>query len=298
MNFGTTASRFFIKTLSLTAFFTLSTIAHAESLPKDKPLKNQTKEWAHQFTAGLESFQYKYNEHTEEHKNFMKDKGMLYGVNGAYQLTYKGKIFLRPEARWAYGHTDYGNYHGEEGDRHHIPAMIFEPRLLVGGIVPIPSRFNLSPYAGLGFRYKWDDDSDIKSRDNVSGSKRINKLWYLPIGAQLQYRFNDRWFIQSIVEYDWVMKGEQLTYDRHYSPSPIVVKQKSGWGAKGELLIGHHFDKVSVAFGPYLQYWKIRKSSTKVFTYYGDKGDDYPNTPGSEPENKTREIGVKLNLIF
>jgi hypothetical protein len=283
---------FFVEIFFLVAFLIFS--AQAEPLPS----KEQPKEWAHEFTAGMESFKYHYRESEPGIEKYMQYDGMMYGVNGAYQLTYQDKVFIRPEARWGYGHADYSNCRGEEGDRHHTPSMIFEPRLLLGSIIPITNHFSLSPYTGVGFRYKWDDSSDIKSKDNVSGSKRINKLWYLPVGARFQYGFTDRWFVQGMAEYDWVMRGEQLTYNKRYSPSPLVNKQKSGWGAKGELLIGHHFDKVSVAFGPYLQYWKIRKSSTKVFTYYGDKGDDYPNTPGWEPKNKTQELGVKLNFIF
>jgi hypothetical protein len=284
---------FFVEIFFLVAFLIFS--AQAEPLPS----KEQPKEWAHEFTAGLESFQYKYNERTEEHKNFMQDKGMLYGVNGAYQLTYRGIVFIRPEARWAYGYADYNNWRGNQYNKSHIPSMIFEPRLLVGGNIPTNSSLILSPYTGVGFRYKWDDTTDVKNQANIPGYERVNKLWYLPVGTRLQYRFTDRWFMQGTAEYDWMIEGKQFGYSsKHFSPSPVVVKQKSGWGAKGELLVGHHFDKVSVAFGPYLQYWKIKKSSTKICTYYNDRGDDYPNTPISEPENETRELGVKLNFIF
>jgi hypothetical protein len=281
-----------IKTFFLVAFLAFS--SQAEPLPS----KEQPKEWSHQFTAGLESFQYQYRESTPEHKKFMQYDGMIYGVNGAYQLTYKDRIFVRPEARGAYGHADYSTDEGEDEARYHTPSMILEPRLLVGGNIPITTNFQLSPYTGLGFRYKWDDSSDIKSKANVSGSKRINKLWYLPIGTRFQYDFSDRWFVQGLAEYDWIMRGEQLGYEKHSSPSPLVVKQKSGWGLKSELLVGHHFDKVSVAFGPYLQYWKIRKSNTITRTYYDDDGTIYYNQPVWEPKNKTQELGVKLNFIF
>jgi hypothetical protein len=283
---------FLIKTLFLVAFLVLS--AQAEPLPS----KEQPKQWAHDFTLGLESFKYYYRESEPGREKYMQYDGMMYGINGAYQLTYKDMVFLRPEARVAYGHADYSNCRGEEGDRHHTPSMIFEPRLLVGSIVSITNHFSLSPYTGVGFRYKWDDSSNIKSKDNVSGIKRINKLWYLPIGTRFQYDFSDRWFVQGLAEYDWIMRGEQLGYEKHSSPSPLVVKQKSGWGLKSELLVGHHFDKVSVAFGPYLQYWKIRKSNTITRTYYDDDGTIYYNQPVWEPKNKTQELGVKLNFIF
>jgi hypothetical protein len=263
--------------------------------------QDQPQTYKHDFTVGLESLHYHYDETTPEHKNFMNDKGMLYGLNGAYQFTYKNAFFVRPEARIVYGHVDYESWRGEETKSRHIPSMIAEVRLLSGwNFKPITSlqKLTLSPYTGIGYRYKWDDSSDIKGKDNIAGYKRVNKLWYVPLGVRFNHDFENRWFMQGLAEYDWMIQGRHLTYDKHRAPSPTVYRQKSGWGLKGELLAGYHFDKASVSFGPYINYWKIKKSSTERITYHADDGVVFRDAPFWEPANMARELGVKLNFIF
>jgi hypothetical protein len=280
-----------IKTFALSSFFNFS--AQAEHLPN----KEQSQQWAHEFTLGLESCKYHYEESTAKYKNFMQDNGIMYGLNGTYQLTYKDKVFLRPEARWAYGYTDYTSARGSSSELHYIPNLIFEPRLLVGIPLKTTEQLTLSPYFGVGYRYKWDDCSDMKSQDNVGGYKRVNKSWYVPLGSRFKYDFSNRWFVQGMAEYDWFVSGRQLSYVKERYPSPTVHKQKNGWGARGELLVGHHFDKVSIAFGTYMNYWKIGK--TKEVKYY-IPDDPHPPLEGTahEPKNITKEIGIKLNFIF
>jgi hypothetical protein len=227
----------------------------------------------------------------------MQDNGIMYGVNGAYQLTYKDMVFLRPEARVVYGEVDYKNWRGADHRNNGIPSMIVEPRLLGGGNIHISPHFKLSPYLGVGFRYKWDDVSDMKSQANISGVKRINKTWYIPIGSRFTYNFNYQWFIQGMAEYDWFISGRQLSYAKERYPSPLVFKQKKGWGARGELLIGHHFDKVSVAFGPYMNYWKIEETKYVAYQWMSEWGEVFTGS-AYEPKNITKEIGLKLNFIF
>ena len=278
-----------LKSIVLLALMSLSAV-------KADPTKKQ--DFTHEFTAGLESFDYHYDETFKKHKKFMEFNGLTFGVNGSYQLTYKNSFFVRPEARWAYGNADYKSSQGSDRNKHHIPSLIFETRLLVGVPFNVSSQLTVFPHTGMGYRYKSDDMSDIKSKANIAGYKRVNKLWYVPLGMRFNHDFENSWFIQGLAEYDWMIQGRHLTYNKHFAPSPLVNKQKSGWGARGELLAGYHFYKASVAFGPYLNYWKIKKSSTERFTYYNDAGDDYPNTPGVEPANMTREMGIKLNFTF
>lgn len=247
----------------ITAFaltFLLACSAQAESPQK-------IKDFSHEFTVGLESLHYHYDETFKEHKKFMEDNGILYGINGVYQFTYKDSFFLLPEVRIVYGHVDYESARGRESSVNYIPTLIFETRLLAGVPVKVSSQLTISPYTGMGYRYKSDDMSDLKSKDNIAGYKRVNKLWYVPLGMRFNHDFDNLWFMQGLAEYDWMIQGRHLTYDKHCAPSPLVNKQNSGWGIKGELLAGYHFDKVSVAFGPYLNYWKIKKSSNFIHTY-------------------------------
>jgi hypothetical protein len=227
----------------------------------------------------------------------MDIKGLEFGLNGAYQVTYKDAFFIRPEARVTYGFTEYSNPKGKDRDQPHIADFLFETRFLTGWQFRPNKSATIAPYTGIAYRQKENDGSKVKNKANLGGRKRINKLWYVPLGLRGQYDFNDRWFVQAMAEYDWMIKGEQLSYDPTRYPSPLVFKQKKGYGLKGELLAGYHFDKVSVSFGPYAHYWNIAK--TKKVEYKSRSSDGYTFDGDSyEPDNTTKEIGAKINFTF
>ena len=276
-------------------FLALLSLMTPSAVSADPAKKN---DFTHEFMAGLESYKYHYGEMKPNQSNFMQYNGVMFGVGGSYELTYKGMVFLRPEARAAYGFTQYTSYRNPKFPKASIPNLTFEPRLLVGGNISFSNNFNFSPYVGLGYRYKSDDASDVVCDKGIKlGGKRISKYWYIPIGSRLNHDFNDSWFIKSMVEYDWLISGKQFSYSKEIYPSPLVLKQKNGWGVRGELLVGHRLDKVSVACGPYINYWKVGKSKS-VNSYEKDEWGGILTGPAWEPDNITKEIGVKLNFYF
>lgn len=279
-----------LKLITLSALMTLSAVSA-------DPAKKQ--DFTHEFMAGLESYKYHYGETTPKQSNLMQYNGVMFGVSGFYELTYKDRVFLRPEARVAYGFTQYTSYRNPKFPKASVPNLTFEPRLLVGGNISFSNNFKFSPYVGFGYRYKSDDARDIVSdQGGKLDRKRISQYWYVPVGSRLTYDFKDRWFIKAMVEYDWFISGRQYQYNDKTYPSPLVFKQKNGWGAKGELLVGHRFDKISVAFGPYINYFKVNKTkSVKSYMLVPDHPRPLTATP-HEPDNVTKEIGVKLNFYF
>ena len=254
------------------------------------------KTFKHDFTVGIESFHYHYDE-TVNNKKLMEDKGLLFGINGAYQLTYKNAFFVRPEARASYGFTEYSNPKGKDRNQPHTPNFLVETRFLTGWQFHPIKQLTLAPYTGIAYRHKQDDSSQLKSKENIGGRKRINKLWYVPFGVRGQYDFSNCWFIQGMAEYDWMLKGEQLSYDTTRYPSPLVFKQKKGYGLKGEMLAGYRFDKVSVSFGPYVHYWNIEKTKVVRCHSQDNAGRVYGGS-SYEPKNTTKEIGAKINFTF
>ena len=266
------------------------------SVVNAEPAKKQ--DFTHEFMAGLESYKYHYGESRPNQSNVMQYNGLMFGIGGSYELTYKDRVFLRPEARVAYGFTQYTSYRNPKFPKASVPNLTFEPRLLVGGNISLSNNFKLSPYVGLGYRYKSDDGSDVVDNQNGHLKKRLSQYWYIPVGSRLTYDFTDRWFVKLMAEYDWFVSGRQFSYNGKTYPSPLVFKQKNGWGVKGELLVGHRFDKVSVAFGPYMNYWKIGKTKrVKSSMIVADYPRPLTATP-FEPDNITKEIGVKLNFFF
>ena len=275
-----------IATCSLVALLGIQSVFGKESASQD---------YRHDFTVGLESFHYHYDE-TVDKKKLMDIEGLEFGINGAYQFTYKDSFFVRPEGRVTYGFTEYSQPNDPLGNQPHAPDFLFETRFLTGWQFHPSKSVMIAPYTGIAYRQKENDRSQVKGKDNLGGRKRINKLWYVPLGLKGQYDFDNRWFVQAMAEYDWMLKGEQLTYDTRDYPSPLNCKQKKGYGLKGEILAGYHFDNVSISGGPYAHFWQIGnsnkakyKSKEGRFTF---EGESY------EPKNSTKEIGLKVNFIF
>ena len=275
-------------TCSLVALLGVQSVSGKETPSQD---------YKHTFSVGLESFHYHYDE-TIDKKKFMDIKGLEFGINGAYQLTYKDSFFVRPEGRVTYGFTEYSNPKGSERDQPHIPDFLFETRFLTGWQFHLAKKLTIAPYTGIAYRQKENDGSQVKNKANLGGRKRINKLWYVPLGLRGQYDFHNRWFVRVTTEYDWMLKGEQLSYDISRYPSPLVFKQNKGYGIKGELLAGYHFEKVSVSAGPYIHYWNINGTKDKEYSAKDDRGRIYTGGLAYEPENSTKEIGFKVNFIF
>ena len=267
----------------------IACVAQAESPQKKK-------DFTHDFTFGLEGFHYQYSEATDREKHFMHDKGWIYGVNGAYQLTYQDVVFIRPEIRWAYGYTNYWSGNSEIRS-YSIPNELFESRLLMGSPFRAAEQLTISPYTGIGYRYKLDDGRNKRTTRNLPLAKRINKTWYLPVGVRFQYDFSEQWNLQGMAEYDWFISGRQLSYRKGRTPYPLVFKQKKGKGFKGELLVGRKFEKLAIAVGPYINYWKVADSSVDYLNVQG-RGGQVHRLPRYEPKNVTTEVGLKFNVYF
>lgn len=265
-----------------------------QSVPAQEP---NPQEFKHTFSVGLESFNYHYDE-TVNKKKFMDIKGLEFGINGSYQLTYKDSFFVRPEGRVTYGFTEYSQPNDPLGNQPHIPDFLFETRLLTGWHFHPIKPLTIAPYTGIAYRQKENDGSQVKGKDNLGGHKRVNKLWYLPLGLRGQYDLNNRWFVQGVAEYAFLLKGEQLSYDTTIYPSPLSFKQKKGYGLKGELLTGYNFDKVSVSAGPYVHYWNINRTKNEGYSAKDDRGRIYTGGLACEPKNSTKELGLKVNFIF
>jgi hypothetical protein len=90
----------------------------------------------------------------------MDHKGNLFGANTSYRLTWQEKLFMQPEGRILYGKHDYRTGRKEDvyrATKKEDPALLYETRLLVGGKMPVFNKLNLSPYSGIGYRFKSDD---------------------------------------------------------------------------------------------------------------------------------------------
>ena len=270
--------------ISLLGFFLSS--AQAETAPTFK----------HNFALGIEAMKYFYkepdgtqDEYSRQHGAvWMDDTGYLFGIHGSYRLTWQDKLFVQPEGRILYGKHDYRNGCKEEiwlKTKKDEPALLYETRLLAGVKIPMINQLTISPYTGIGYRFKNDDSEKLKFNDgSIRGYYRKSNYVYIPFGACVDYAINDAWAVSLKGEYDWMIKGWQYTRSTKLT-KPATDKQPNGYGLKGEVSVSYLYKKVKFSVSPYINYWNIRNSK---------KSSD----GGMEPYNITWESGMKLGISF
>ena len=276
-----------LRALTLTSLIASS--AHAESPQKKK-------DFTHDFTVGIARQHYQYSEATDTQKHFMHFKGMMSAIEGSYQMTWKDSMFLRPEIRVAYGKVDYED--GSTGSKlKNVPSAIVEPRLLIGIPWKTTEKLTLSPYIGIGKRYKWDNSSNIQFKEGDFGVKRRNYSWYIPVGVRLRYDLNPLWNLQLSAEYDFFLSGRQHQRSKPDIRPPSKHKQTQGKGMRGEFLVGRQFEKFAISTGLYAHYLKVKKTDKSPYTIRLAANRRIRGAP-YEPKNVTTEIGLKFNIHF
>jgi hypothetical protein len=252
------------------------------------------KEWKHQFYVGLNHARYHYAEPNITQNEYvprwgalwMKDVGNMWGGTASYRLTWQEQVFIQPELTLLYGKHQY-NFGRKDKmyakTKHAISAFIIEPRLTLGINFTVYQGVTLSPYSGVGYRFKNDDRDNVRSsRGNKIGHYRKSNYVYIPLGASADYQLNETWSVSIKGEYDWIVKAW------HYSRTPTTgaktFKQPNGYGLKSDLSVSYLYNKINFSLTPYLNYWNIRNSNEI--------------NGGMEPYNITWETGLKLGVSF
>lgn len=86
--------------------------------------------------------------------------GWRAGVNAETSYHLPTQWFLGLNGRLLGGKTNYGSYN--TGRISNESQMLFEARFLFGKEISLASGASLSPYTGLGYRYKADEKMGIK----------------------------------------------------------------------------------------------------------------------------------------
>ena len=293
-------SALLVKRLMITLLlFTLSGHAStAEHHHKNDQTKARNKqELTHTFSFGLEQSKYIYKEPNIYQDKFvptdgaiwMNLKGNLWGAYASYRLTWREKLFIQPEFRILYGKHAYNMGIKEKivfRTKKSVPSLLHESRLIVGGKVPVMSKLTLSPYTGIGYRFKSDDGEEVKICNDPRnlGFYRKSNYVYVPLGASAEYKIDDTWSVSLKGEYDWIVKAWHYTRNKTI-PKPVTDKQPNGYGLKGEGSLSYFYNKIKFSVSPYLNYWNIRNSKRSP-------------DGGMEPYNITWESGIKLGVTF
>jgi hypothetical protein len=213
--------------------------------------------------------------------NFAEIKGPRLGFVGAWTAVGEQKLFLRIDGRASYGSLDYKG----SGTATGVPDFILEARAVVGIDLDL-SGATLSPYAGLGYRYLYDDLTGYSST-GAAGYRRYSNYLYAPLGVTLRIGLDSEWVLAPTLEWDFFLQGKQksMLSDANPTLGNPTNTQSSGSGYRAYLM----FEKGRLAIGPYLQYWHIQDSDLQPIG---------GGRLGLEPENFTHEYGLELRYRF
>lgn len=254
----------------------------------------------HEFSVGVERYNYSYKE-TVSGRHFMDNKGHYNGFLAAYtfrpadmdsMLREIVNVF-RAELRYAAGRVDYTGNVTFSG----IKDYMYELRGLAGQEYVLSPSLTVMPYAGLGLRYLNDGLEAIQP----GGYNRESRCVYLPIGATGRWQWSAPWGLAANLEYDHLLQGRQISHFEDIQDggganagyAQASNTQRSGFGVRGELSLVRVWPRAQVSFGPFYRYWHIQDSDIAPWVQNGT-----PIGIVMEPDNVTKEIGLKMAVIF
>jgi hypothetical protein len=217
--------------------------------------------------------------------NFAEIKGPRLGFVGAWTAVGEQKLFLRIDGRASYGSLDYQG----SGTATGVVDFILETRAVVGIDLDL-SGATLSPYAGLGYRYLYNDLNGYTSA-RAAGYRRYSNYLYAPLGATLRIGLDSEWVLAPTVEWDFFIQGKQKSMLSDANPAYLDVTNTQNHGSGYRLYL--MFEKDRLAVGPYLNYWHIKDSDAQFFGFVNGQP-----AYGKEPENFTHEYGLELRYRF
>jgi hypothetical protein len=210
--------------------------------------------------------------------------GLRAGGVGAFTFM-QGDAFFKADGRISLGSL---NYQGS-GTRSGVPDFILEGRFVAGADLKAEGDVVFSPYAGLGYRYLYNDLRGYTRSGGAlyAGYRRYSTYLYAPLGLTLRTGLRDGWVLAPTIEYDFFIRGSQTTMlaDTGLGDPNFISEQKRGSGYRFALMA----EKDHVAIGPWMHYWNIKESEHVALG---------PGRFGWEPENWTREFGVEVRYRF
>jgi len=218
----------------------------------------------------------------EEPDPGVKIWGPRIGPAGTYTYHHAGSWFLRGDARYSYGELRYQG----SGTKDRIPDSILEGRGVFGMDFFPGGGVSLSPYAGLGYRYLYNDLRGTTST-GAAGYRRYSYYLYLPLGLTSRSGIGGQWTLATTIEYDYFLRGRQASLLTDVNPgyTDAYNAQRNGRGYRLSVMV----EKDRWALGPWMHYWNIEDSDSARISQI---------LLGIEPKNQTREAGVEVRYRF
>ena len=272
--------------LVLTASLISSSLVFAQSQPVN--LKTQSGN-----ELGLTISSYSYSEPSLN----VSMKATNLGIDYTGTYAFGNDWFLLGNANYNNGQVNYSGTGTQSG----IPQYYYDFKGVVGYDFAFEG-FNLSPYAGIGYRFLSQQWGGSSTSTGALGYDRQSTYNYLPIGVIHRFAVTDKAKLETTLEYDYLLSGNQYSGlaslngtrgGNTYTGIPNVNNsQNSGYGINLTVM----YKEESWGVGPYFKYWNIQQSNNAYATI-GVNGTR-TNYYVYEPANNTKEYGIKAIYRF
>jgi hypothetical protein len=240
----------------------------------------------------------KYRETVVKKQTFMKERGIMSGLNANFTFRTRPGDDLyteildmyRVESRFSYGKVNYSG----SNDFHGISDYMVEIRGLAGKDFDLLNRWlRLTPYFGAGYRSLFDGFY----ADKPGGYNRHIQYLYVPAGTDITAKLIGGWSIGLNAEYDFFIRGYVQSNLEEIGLGQLNNTQGSGYGVRGSIKIVKNCNRFNVFMEPFVRFWHIHESKLRQSSVFTLSGQQFVIL-GSEPDNTSLEIGGKLGIEF
>ena len=237
--------------------------------------------YGERFKIGIQTYKDTYDEPSLN----VETSTDFYGITATYINRNSAHNFWTLEGRLARGEADYDS---PSGILNGIPEYEGDIRLTYGKDYPLDDGW-ISLYIGLGTRiYRMHGKGLVTDLGAWFYDRRIEQL-YLPLGVTWRSLFGTC-TVSSNLEFDPLLAGRVNSRLTNGGGPNVVNDQKlfSGYGVRGEIMIGIPMEAQTIEFGPFFRYWDIGDSEIEVippFAYW-------------EPSNTRSQYGMEARVSF
>jgi len=229
------------------------------------------------FSLGVEGFYDAYNE-----PQIDVNINTYYGSITGKWIHKWNPFFTALDGRYSVG-TD--NYSSPSGTFSGAVEDETDDRIRVGANLGA-----FAPYLGLGVRYFVDNGKgEVTSLGAFGYDRRITQL-YAPIGITYTHTTDSGWILSPNIEFDPLLYGNVNsrlgTVPGFYN---INNTQHSGYGVRGEFMVGWNVNKLELQCGPFVRYWNIHDS---------DVTTDPAGNQWIEPHNNRTQYGLAFRMLW
>lgn len=244
-------------------------------------------------TLGQELYAEQYKEYINN-QTAMQERAPMIGFFGNVRIPFATNHHIDLSGRVAYGVTHYKGQDNSDDDAQFGTLTYSGTDRFVaqlGAQYGYTFEFaKITPTIGIGYRHL----TDRSDQTDQGGYRRDANYYYTSVGISAVFPVMNTWELSPQFTYHYLIKGKQYSHLESYLDGITPVNnQHHGHGIEMALALTHTFahSDSSLSIMPFYRYWHIGRSDE--FNIPQD-----PTNALVEPENKTHELGMRVQYIF